>query len=75
MSENCKFCHMEEPGGNYEHNGELVRTFSLPDDGSYHDLHMGFDRFAKVGMMASENYYDVYYPKYCPECGRKLREG
>lgn len=68
----CDFCERKvrlTKSGQYFHstNGEIVA------EGLYVDLSLGVDRNNNVCMWATgEDRTDYYYPKYCPECGRKL---
>lgn len=42
-------------------------------DGMWAQLMADFDKSGRVFLYASgDDYSDPYYPKYCPECGRKL---
>lgn len=73
MSE-CKFCNMtlsiDKVWGynKYENDIQLAR-------GGWTVLYIGVDEFGKTCMRAcGDDYTNDYYPKYCPECGRKLIE-
>lgn len=70
----CKFCNMtpilNKSWGydKYENQIQLV-------DSNWTALYIGVDELGKICMRAcGDDYTDNYYPKYCPECGRKLIE-
>ena len=70
----CKFCNMtptiDKDWGydNWDNEISIAR-------GSYTKLYIGVDEKGKVCIRAcGDDYTDNYYPKYCPECGRKLIE-
>ena len=69
----CKFCSMTptiEDWGYRNWDNEIQLTFS-----GWTTLYIGVDEVGKVCMRAyGDDYTDNYYPKYCPECGRKLIE-
>lgn len=61
----CKFC-------------ESTKSYNtLVTDGHYLEITMANEREG-ITIWAYNNlsgeYTDNYYPKYCPECGRKLRD-
>lgn len=72
MSE-CKFCSMTptiEDWGYNNWDNEIQLAI-----GGWTALYIGVDEVGKICMRASgDDYTDNYYPKYCPECGRKLIE-
>ena len=60
----CKYCNQEP---------ETIDVCVAAGEGAYAALYMGVDENANLKMYASgENNSDDYYPKFCPECGRKL---
>lgn len=70
----CEFCSREpifEKGGSYlryRNETEIASGLGI-------EMYIGVDENGKVIMGAcAEDYTDNYYPKYCPECGRKLQE-
>lgn len=43
--------------------------------GCWVDMRLGVDEYGRVYMYATaDDDTDPYYPKFCPECGRDLRE-
>lgn len=43
--------------------------------GGWTSLYIGIDPNGRTIMRAcGDDYTDNYYPKFCPECGRDLRE-
>lgn len=71
----CKFCHQtpdffgdffEEWGP--ENNINLAK-------GSWTSLCIGVDRDGNTVLRAFGDGIAEYYPKFCPECGRKLEGG
>lgn len=73
----CKFCE-RKPVIN-----EKFNTFFIIDNceplvaggGAYEEIDIGIDEDGNVVLIAfGENQSDYYYPKFCPECGRKLQK-
>lgn len=49
------------------------KTNQTIEEGSHIVLNAGIDEKSRLYFEAiGESYTDRYYPKYCPECGRKL---
>ena len=69
----CKYCHQEPvllDGDYYNHENQIVIA-----TGPWTVLCIGVDKDGNTVMRACcDDYTDDYYPKYCPECGRKLRK-
>ena len=58
----CRLC---------ENESETNQTIA---EGMYVVLNAGIDEDSKLYFEAvGESHTDRYYPKYCPECGRKLQ--
>ena len=50
------------------------KTNQIIDDGADIALNAGIDENSRLYLEAvAESYTGRYYPKYCPECGRKLQ--
>ena len=69
--ENCKFCHqVPQYGGGrdqYENEIEIVH-------GGWTSMYIGVAPHGEIFMNAcGDDYTENYYPKFCPECGRKLQ--
>ncbi len=68
----CKYCNRKpvfDSAGYYEtwSNKETVAT------GAYSSLSIGVDASGKLIILGGgDDDTEPYYPKYCPECGRKL---
>ena len=69
----CKFCHQElvlKDGCYYEFYNQILLA-----SGGWTALYIGVNKTGETVMRASgEDLTDNYYPKYCPECGRKLSD-
>ena len=60
----CAYCNPREIGSKF-----------LVADGSYTALYLEIIDEDRIGMYgAGDDYTDYYFPKFCPECGRRLRE-
>lgn len=72
-ADNCRFCHQApviNDGYFYEGDNE-IRLVS----GGWTSLNIGVNADGDVVMRAcGDNYTEDYFPKYCPECGRKLKK-
>lgn len=69
----CRFCHMRP---NFDKFGAFTRANNHIElaAGGYSGLYIGPNEKGETVMYAcGEDYSDYYYPKFCPECGRKLR--
>ena len=70
---NCKYCHQKptiDPDGYFDKFENQITLVT----GGWTSLSIGVDRHGETVMRAcGEDFADDYYPKYCPECGRKLR--
>lgn len=59
----CAYCNPREMGR------------FLVADGNYTHLYLEIIDEDRIGMYgAGDDYTDYYFPKFCPECGRRLRE-
>lgn len=68
----CKFC---EQTPNYNNHGEDYywdNEIEIADESGFTTLYMGVLHNGKYYIAASGDDRAWYYPKYCPECGRKL---
>lgn len=73
----CKFCE-RKPVINEEFNAffifENCETL-VAGEGAYEEIGIGVDKNGNLLLIAfGMNQSDYYYPKFCPECGRKLQE-
>ena len=69
----CKFCNqvpvIDKDWGYDKYKNEIQLT-----GGGWTALYIGVDEHGKICMRAcGDGYTENYYPKYCPECGRKLK--
>ncbi len=67
----CEFCRRKwDPQGlRFDNCTEVAR-------GGWVGLYYGVDEFDKPYLFAeADDDTDPYYPKFCPECGRDLRDG
>ena len=61
----CKFCNINDHFDNKEF---------LVVDGSWVTMYANFDKYGKLYIYAqADGETDRYYPKYCPECGKRLK--
>lgn len=69
----CKFCGQNPVIGKY---GYLNTDNEIElASGGYAVMYIGVNENGQIVMRAcGEDYTDDYFPKYCPECGRDLRE-
>lgn len=70
----CSFCNVsylwDEPLVS-----EREQRKDLSFDGNYVALIRGVDEDNRIFLIAqAEDDTDRYYPKFCPECGRKLED-
>lgn len=71
--ENCKFCY-QKPVFYGDWFDRYESGVSIAE-GGWASVFIGADRDGKTVIYAcSDGWTDDYYPKYCPECGRKLIE-
>lgn len=70
----CKYCNQKPRFVDLDGTPVLISDIEMVrGDGSYAALMIGADEDGRLRMYASgENESDDYYPKFCPECGRKL---
>lgn len=60
----CAYCNPREMGSRF-----------LVADGGYTSLYLEIIDEDRIGMYGvGDDYTDYYFPKFCPECGRRLRE-
>ena len=78
-NEGCKLCNQKpvfEEYPSYLHHdryNDLKSSYVLVS-GCYDELRAGADRDGRIVLWAlGEGESDFYYPNYCPECGRKLK--
>lgn len=86
----CEYCHQEKneadtlgcktvkeydemTGGNLAWDPEFEKTIEL-SQGYFTQMIMWTDKAGRVVMSACGDEVSNYFPKYCPECGRKLRD-
>lgn len=68
----CKYCTRKPEFDTYGYfcywdSGETVAS------GAYTSLSLGVDENGKMVIVAYGDDQAVYYPSYCPACGRKLK--
>lgn len=67
----CKFCEREYDN-TYDYG--YIRNQTELVSGGWTTLYIGINSDNRIVMRAcGDDYTDDYYPKYCPECGRGLR--
>lgn len=69
----CKFCGQKLVinDGIYRESDNQISIA----DGGWTWMYIGVNTAGKVVMRAcGDDYTEDYIPKYCPECGRKLRD-
>lgn len=75
----CKFCEREYDNTKdewFEYDYGYRRNQTELASGCWTALYIGINSDNRIVMRAcGDDYTEDYYPKYCPECGRKLREG
>ena len=70
-NEQCRFCHQELVHDNGYYN-EFDNQIELAS-GGWTALYIGVNEIGEVVMRAcGDSFTRDYFPKYCPECGRKL---
>ena len=69
---NCEYCH-RKPAKNEYGWVENCDNETCLASGGWSSLYIGVNHSGRIVMRAcGDDYTDDYYPKYCPECGRKL---
>lgn len=69
----CRVCSLV-PRYHYGKYNKALSTVELVDSSTYVDILVGKDENNRVVIYGiSNDYSNPYYPKYCPECGRKLQ--
>lgn len=68
----CKYCS-RKPVFGYNNNFEEYQNEDSIASGAYTTLDIGVDEEGKLILIAYGDGRAVYYPKYCPECGRELQ--
>lgn len=73
QGEGCGYCNQKpkfDSDGYYEKYWNEVEIA----DGAWTSLKIGVDEEGRICMRAlGDGYTENYYPKYCPNCGRKLQ--
>lgn len=78
-NEGCKLCNQkpvfeEYPSCLYPDRYNDLKSSYVLVSGCYDEIRAGADRDGRIVLWASgEGESDFYYPNYCPECGRKLK--
>ena len=71
MGAGCRYCQQkprfERDGGFYEWDNEIAVA-----EGGWTAMYIGVDADGAVRLTASGDDRADYYPKYCPECGRRI---
>lgn len=76
---NCKLCSMKpeytlDPyTGRKEYTGDWDNEFDLVS-GGWTAMYGGVDSDGRIRITAVGDDRADYYPKFCPECGRRLEE-
>lgn len=69
----CKYCRTDI-AENDEFYGGIRENIELTS-GGWTNVKIGVDKNGRVAIMGcGDDYTDHYYPKFCPECGRRLNE-
>lgn len=68
--EKCQFCEREPVFGKYGY--DQYNSESCLAEEPYTSLYIGVEESGMVYMDANGEYVERYYPKFCPECGRRL---
>lgn len=68
--EKCPYCERKPKFGKYGYDQYNSET-NLAEE-PYTSLTIGVDESGKIYMDANGEYFARYFPKYCPECGRRL---
>lgn len=67
----CEFCDLR-----YDESGQFTwdkEKHTSVVSGSWLTIERGVEQNGRLFLEGvSDDYTDRYYPKYCPECGRKL---
>ena len=71
----CRYCKItpkydEDGWDNYWDN-----EIDIAEESGWTGLRMGVLRDGKFYIAATGDNQAFYYPKYCPECGRRLTDG
>lgn len=66
----CEYCKVEIPKDLWwDIEARIMLTI-----GGWTTVYIGPDKEGHIGIMAvGDGTSDVYYPNFCPNCGRKLR--
>lgn len=71
----CKLCSMEpyfDPDGEWS----MYASSETLETGAWVTLYACKDKDDRLAIYGSaECFTDLYYPKYCPECGKRINEG
>lgn len=70
---NCEYCRTDTIEKD-DFNGGIRENVMLTS-GGWTDVRIGVDRNGRIAIIGcGDDYTDHYYPKFCPECGRRLHE-
>lgn len=75
----CKLCSMKPEfllnyyTGRKEYTGDWCNEFEIAR-GPWTIMYGGVNRDGKIRLTASGDDRADYYPKFCPECGRRLND-
>lgn len=71
----CKYCEQKYAPLNKGYGDDRYKNQIELVNGGWTSLYIGVNSNNKIVMRAcGDDYTNDYYPKYCPECGRKLRD-
>ena len=76
----CKLCSMKpkytlDPyTGEKEYTGDWDNEYMLSGEHTWTSIYSGVDARGRIRITASGDDRADYYPKFCPECGRRLEE-
>ena len=71
MKETCKLCGLQPRfygDGTFNRDGSVIELAVGP----WTRLFAGIEEDGRIRLTAEGDYEADYYPKYCPECGRRL---
>lgn len=73
MRKGCSYCNQKpklDSDGSFENYWNEIEIA----EGAWTSLKIGVDEEGRICMRAlGDGYTENYYPKYCPNCGRKLQ--
>ena len=68
----CRYCSMIPKYDNDNEYNYWDNELEIAEQSGFTTLYIGIEQDGKMYIAASGDDRAFYYPKYCPECGRKL---